>query len=104
MSASVKVVVASAVPNRKALLRFFNGLPQEIQPHFECFCELVESKLPLEVCLAYLFFRAELAHRDTLYCGVVKLHHVDSKLARQAIQKQYLNYNDPPPPPLGSNG
>ncbi len=77
-------------PTRKALLRHFSTLPQEIQPHFEHFRPLIESKLPLEVCLAYLFYRVEVAHRDTLYCGVVKLHHADAQLARHAIQKQHL--------------
>ncbi len=90
MSAQAKTAVQKAAPNRKALLRHFNGLPQGIHPHFECFRELVESKFPLEVCLAYVFNRVELAHRDTLYCGVVKLHHVDSKLARHAIRNQHL--------------
>jgi len=82
--------VPNVAPNRKALVRVFNGLPQEIQRHFEHFPELVQSQFPLEVCLAYLFSRVELAHRDTLYCGVVKLHHANSELARAAIRRQHV--------------
>lgn len=77
-------------PNRSRLLRHFSGLPKEIQPHFEHFPALIKSAFPLEVCLAYLFFRLELAHRDTLYCGVVKLHHADAQMARGIIQNQHL--------------
>src|SRR5258706_6188348 len=77
-------------PNRARLLRHFQGLPAEIQPHFEHFAALIQSEFPLEVCLAYLFFRVELAYRDTLYCGVVKLHHAESSMARRIIQNQHL--------------
>ena len=51
---------------------------------------LIESEFPLDVCLAYLFFRVEIAHRDTLYCGVVKLHHAEATMARRIIQNQHL--------------
>jgi hypothetical protein len=72
------------------LLRHFQGLPAEVQPHFEHFPDLIKSDFPLEVCLAYLFFRVELAYRDTLYCGVVKLHHAESSMSRRVIQNQHL--------------
>jgi hypothetical protein len=75
-------------------LRHFQRLPVEIQPHFEHLAGLLQSEFPLEVCLAYLFFRVELAHRDTLYCGVVKLHHADSSMTRGIIQKQHLTRED----------
>jgi hypothetical protein len=71
-------------------VRHFNNLPQEIKPHFVHFCDLVNSAFPLEVCLAYLFYRVELAHRDTLYCGTVKLHHAEAEMAGQAVRTQHL--------------
>lgn len=77
-------------PNRNSLLNHFANLPAGVQPHFTYFSDLIQPTLPLEVCLAYLFYRVELAHRDTLYCGVVKLHHADADMARQVIQKQHL--------------
>jgi hypothetical protein len=87
-------VIPNLFPNRRSLLRNFNNLPAEIQPHFEHFSALIQSEFPLEVCLAYLFFRVELAHRDTLYCGVVKLHHADASMARRIIQNQHLTRDD----------
>src|ERR1035438_6287090 len=91
MSSSTIITAApNSFPNRTALLRHFQGLPAEIKPHFEHFEALVQSEFPLEVCLAYMFFRVELAHRDTPYCGVVKLHHAQSSMARSIIQHQHI--------------
>src|ERR1043166_5532005 len=64
MPTPVRPVTANAFPNRSSLLRHFQRLPVEIQPHFEHLAGLLQSEFPLEVCLAYLFFRVELAHRD----------------------------------------
>ncbi|HTS16492.1 MAG TPA: hypothetical protein VMP11_02870 [Verrucomicrobiae bacterium] len=65
-------------------------MPDDIQTHFEHFPELLRRGLPLEIALSYMFYRVELAHRDTLYCGVVKLHHADSRLARSVVQNQHI--------------
>ncbi len=40
-----------------------------------------------EVPLSYLFARLERAHLMSLYCGVVKLHRVDSALAATAVER-----------------
>ena len=60
--------------------------PEEIQWYFTPAAELIEG-YPWEVSLAYLFARLERAHIMTLYCGVVKLHKVDSELAAQAADR-----------------
>jgi len=81
---------ATRFPNRTRLQRHFQALPEEIKPHFEHFEGLITSDFPLEVCLAYVFYMVELAHRDTLYCGVVKLHDVHAAMTRRIIQSQHL--------------
>lgn len=90
---TVNQAMPKPCPNRKSLLCYFEKLPTEIQPHFEHFSALIQSEFPLEVWLAYLFFRVELAHRGTFYCGVVKLHHADASMARRIIQHQHLTRN-----------
>lgn len=40
---------------------------------------------PLDVSISYLFGMVELAQNNSLYCGMVKLHHVDKDLARKAV-------------------
>ena len=37
-----------------------------------------------------MFALVELAHNMTLYCAVVKLHKVESGLARIAVNKQHM--------------
>jgi hypothetical protein len=76
--------------SRRAVLRHFRRLPREIQNHFQYFPDIITSKLPLEVGLAYLFYAVEIAHRDTLYCGLVKLHHADSALARRIVRSHHI--------------
>jgi hypothetical protein len=94
-SKSIRTKYHSAKPenraNRKRVLRCFIYLPQHIQDHFEHFQRLFEDRnLPLEVPLSYLFSRVELAQRDVLYCGVVKLHHGQSDIARKIIRQHHI--------------
>ena len=60
--------------------------PSEVQWYFEPVAELIE-RYPWEVSLSYLFARLERAHLMSLYCGVVKLHRVDSALAATAVER-----------------
>ena len=60
--------------------------PSEVQRYFEPAAKLIEH-YSLEVALSYLFARVEKAHLMSLYCGVVKLHRVDSALAATAVEK-----------------
>ena len=75
-------VPASRPGVRNRLLR----APEEIQWYFTPAAELIEN-YPWQVPLAYLFARLEKAHIMTLYCGVVKLHRVDSELAAEASDR-----------------
>ena len=65
---------------RKRLLE----APEDVQWYFQPVGELIEN-YPWEVSLSYMFARLERAHLMALYCGVVKLHGVDSKLAREGV-------------------
>ena len=65
--------------------RFFET-PEDIQWYFEPAGKLI-ADYPWEVSLAFLFARLERAHIMTLYCGVVKLHRVDSNLAAKAVDR-----------------
>ena len=58
--------------------------PSEVQRYFEPAAELIEH-YPWEVSLSYLFSRVERAHLMAIYCGVVKLHRANAKLARTAV-------------------
>lgn len=60
------------------------GAPEEVQMYFQPVAELIEH-YPWEVSLSFLFSKVERAHIMSLYCGVVKLHRVNSKIALTAV-------------------
>ena len=76
--------------NRKTIHQYFRGLPWDIRDHFEYFNRLLNNDYPFEVLLAYLHYRIELAHRDILYCGVVRRYRIDGQLARRAVRRERL--------------
>lgn len=77
------------VKSKPGLLKYFNGAPAEIRWYFEFLPKLVEG-FPLEIALAYVFSRVELAHNMTLYCGITKLHKADTGLASRAVQGHHM--------------
>ena len=60
--------------------------PPEIQWYFDPVGELMEH-YAWEVSLSYLFSRLERAHLMSLYCGVVKLHRANARLAASAVDR-----------------
>ena len=57
----------------KGVIRRFNEAPQPVKDYFPNFVDLVENH-DWEVSISYVFSRLELAKRNTIYCGIVKLH------------------------------
>ena len=76
-------------PNKKGILNQYDRLPDEIKKYFGHFPKLAEE-FPWDVSISYLFSLVELAHNMTIYCGVVKLHRVDSALARTAVDNFHM--------------
>ena len=75
------------------MVRHFNACPTEVQRYFQHIPQLAPA-FPWEVTLSYQFGRVERAHRMALYCGAVKLHRADSKMARQVVEVHYLTRDD----------
>lgn len=73
----------------KSVVAHYNKAPPEVQSYFDAIPGLVKD-YSWEVCLSYQFGRVELAHNMTLYCGVVKLHKVESTLARKAVEAHHI--------------
>lgn len=81
---------ASRFPSYKALIKHFDAMPGHVKWHFPHLRDILSNKLPLEIPIAYLFLKIELACNRSLYGGVVRVHTVDSKLARRIINQQHL--------------
>ncbi len=73
----------------KGLVNNYNSCPEEIRYYFEHFPKLAKE-FPLDVSISYMFGLVELAQNMTLYCGVTKLHRVDSTLTWTAITNQHI--------------
>ncbi len=78
-----------ATPRTRGILNRYNALPDEIKKYFEHFPKLAEE-FPWDVSISYLFSLVELAQNMTIYCGVVKLHRVNSALARTAVDNHHM--------------
>ena len=68
----------------KGIVNRLNGSPGRVSGYFPHLPGLLKD-YPLDVSISYLFGLVELAQNNSLYCGMVKLHHVDKELARKAI-------------------
>lgn len=76
-------------PRTRGILNRYNALPDEIKTYFEHFPRLAEE-FSWDVSISYLFSLVELAQNMTIYCGVVKLHRVNSTLARIAVDNHHM--------------
>jgi hypothetical protein len=77
------------VKSKKGLLKFYRDCSLEVQGYF-CELEGLVEGFPLDVCLAYAFARVERAHVNSLYCGAVKFHQVDSGMAKRAVRQFHM--------------
>ncbi len=85
----VKKNVLTIPANRRQLKQCFDDAPEQVREYFSDLPGLLES-FPLDVALAYVFFRVELAHNMALYCGVVKIHNASKEVAGAAIEANHM--------------
>lgn len=76
--------------SQRALLKLYDDCSEQVRGYFEHFRPLIEN-YPYEVALSYAFGQVELAQTMTLYCGVVKIHRVDARLARAAVDAYHMS-------------
>lgn len=75
--------------NRRQLEKQFYDAPAQVREYFSDLPALLEN-FPLDVALAYVFSRVELAHNMALYCGVVKIHNANKDVANPAIDASHV--------------
>ena len=78
----------------KSLLKKFNEHEEDVIEYFSPCLELLTDDYRYQVVISYMFSRIEISHREALYFGVVKLHDVEAKLARTAIDNYDLTRKD----------
>lgn len=76
--------------NYKGVIRRYQDAPQQVRDYFPNFEELVIS-YKWEISISYVFSRVELAKRNTIYCGIVKLHRCNAALTRRAVNRDHMS-------------
>ncbi len=79
-----------APANYKQVLTHFESKTESVRNYFESFPELVEG-YDWEISISYVFTRVEIAKHSTLYCGLVKKHWTDSKMTREALDRDHMS-------------
>ena len=73
----------------RGIVNDFNKREKYLKDYFCHLPDLIKD-YPCDVAISYLFARVELAHNMTIYCSVVKLHRVNSELAKVAVNNQHM--------------
>lgn len=82
--------VKGRIASRIALKKFYSGRTNEVQRYFEHIPVVLEDNIPLEICLAYVFLKAEEAQNRVLHGGVVKKYKCNAELSIRIINIHHL--------------
>lgn len=94
-----KKKAAPSVPEIKSipgLKNYYAGCSEEVQWYFEHVPKLLDDFPNMEVCLAYAFSQLEVGYVMALYVGAVRVHNVDTELARRAVEIEHISTEDWP--------
>ena len=72
------------------IFKEFDQLPDTLKTNLEHFPELANN-FPWDISLSYLFARIELAQNKAVHGAIVKLHRVDTQLARKVIDNFHMS-------------
>lgn len=81
--------MATRIKSKSGLKGAYNRCSKEVRQYFKHLPALLED-YPMDVCLAYVFARLELAQNMALYRGAVKIHKVNAKIAKGVISTHHL--------------
>lgn len=81
-----------SIPRTAGILKIFEAKPEGLKAYLPHFKSLAKD-YPWEVSISYLFAQTELAQNMTVYGAVVKLHRVDSTIARSTVDGHHMTRN-----------
>lgn len=79
----------AGIPTYKALIKIYDGLPEEVKGHFQHIPKLIKE-FSYDVSIAYSFLKIEQAQNRALYGGVVKVHRGEAEFVRRVMNSQHL--------------
>lgn len=77
------------IPRTAGILSLFGRLPESLQSYLSHFPSLAQN-YPWDVSISYLFAQTELAQNMTVFGGVVKLHKVNTTIARSTVDRHHM--------------
>lgn len=77
------------IPRTAGILRLFETFPENLRAYLSHFPSLARD-YPWDVSISYLFAQTELAQNMTVYGGVVKLHRVNSTIAKSTVDNHHM--------------
>lgn len=75
------------IKSKPGLKNFYFNRSEEVKDYFSYLPQLINNGFPLNICLAYCFYRVEVAHNQCIYCGIVKLHKADAGFTRRIVDE-----------------
>lgn len=78
-------LLETEIKSKPGLKNFYFNRADEVKRYFNYLPDLINGGFPLNICLAYCFYRVEVAHNMAIYCGIVKLHKGDSDMTRRIV-------------------
>lgn len=82
------------IKSKRGVKNFYFGRNEKVKNYFNYLPRLINNDFPLNICLAYCFYRVEVAHNTAIYCGIVKIHRADSKITKNVVDRWNMYRND----------
>ncbi len=79
----------TAPKSYKGVLKRFKAARKNVQDYFVAVEDLI-NQYSYEIALAYLFSQIEKAQNMAIYCGLVKLHEINTNLASSAVENEHM--------------
>jgi len=73
------------IKSKPGVKNFYFDRYEEVKAYFKHLPQLINGDFPLNICLAYCFYRIEVGHNMAIYCGTVKIHKAHSGVTKSVV-------------------
>lgn len=82
------------IKSKRGIKNFYFDRSEDVKGYFNYLPRLINNDFPLNICLAYCFYRLEVAHNTAIYCGIVKLYRAHSSLTKKKVVDRWDMYRN----------
>ena len=80
-------LLKTKIKSKPGLRKFYLQRDNDVKNYFKYLPILINDDFPLNICVAYCFYRVEVAYNMAIYCGIVKLHKTDADITRHTVER-----------------